>query len=62
MERYFTTIALLGVDEGNLPVHRGQRQKRYESVEKMLDLIGTQKLMVERIGDLINKLNKFPIN
>ena len=22
MERYFTTIALLGVDEGNLPVHR----------------------------------------
>ena len=25
MERYFTTIALLGVDEGNLPVHRGMR-------------------------------------
>ena len=39
MERYFTTISLLGLDEGNLPVHRGMRQRRYESVEKMLDLL-----------------------
>ena len=39
MERYFTTYALLGLNEGNLPVHRGMRQKRYESVEKMLDLL-----------------------
>jgi hypothetical protein len=39
MEKYFTTIALLGVDDGNLPVHRGTRQRRYESVEKMLDLL-----------------------
>ena len=46
MERYFTTIALLGVDEGNLPVHRGMRQRRYESVEKMLDLLDVAK----RIG------------
>ena len=52
MERYFTTIALLGVDEGNLPVHRGMRQKRYESVEKMLDLLD----VVKRIGP------KFPVN
>jgi hypothetical protein len=22
MERYFTTVALLGVNDGNLPVHR----------------------------------------
>jgi hypothetical protein len=51
MERYFTTIALLGVDEGNLPVHRGMRQKRYESVEKMLDLLD----VVKRIGP------KFPL-
>ena len=46
MERYFTTIALLGLDDGNLPVHRGMRQKRYESVEKMLDLLD----VVRRIG------------
>ena len=51
MERYFTTMALLGVDEGNLPVHRGMRQKRYESVEKMLDLLD----VVGRIGP------KFPL-
>merc|ERR1712025_551214 len=52
MERYFTTTALLGVDEGNLPVHRGMRQKRYESVEKILDLLDVCK----RIGP------KFPLD
>ena len=51
MERYFTTIALLGLNDGNLPVHRGTRQKRYESVEKMLDLTD----VVRRIGP------KFPL-
>ena len=52
MERYFTTVALLGVDRGNLPVHRGMRQKRYESVEKMLDLLD----VARRIGP------KFPLD
>ena len=51
MERYFTTCALLGLDDGNLPAHKGQRQKRYESVEKMLDLTD----VVRRIGP------KFPM-
>ena len=51
MERYFTTVALLGVNDGNLPVHRGMRQQRYESVEKMLDLLD----VVKRIGP------KFPL-
>ena len=46
MERYFTTIALLGLNEGNLPVHRGMRQQRYDSVEKMLDLLD----VVKRVG------------
>ena len=46
MERYFTTVALLGLNDGNLPVHRGMRNKRYESVEKMLDLLDVAK----RIG------------
>eukprot|EP00347_Sterkiella_histriomuscorum_P002514 403367859 len=52
MERYFTTVALVGVNDGNLPVHRGMRQKRYESVEKMLDLLDVAK----RVGP------KFPLD
>ena len=51
MERYFTTITLLGLNDGNLPVHRGTRQKRYDSIEKMLDLTD----VVRRIGP------KFPL-
>ena len=51
MERYFTTVALLGLNDGNLPVHRGTRQKRYDSIEKMLDLTD----VVKRIGP------KFPL-
>ena len=51
MERYYQTVALLGLNDGNLPVHRGMRQKRYESVEKMLDLLD----VVKRIGP------KFPL-
>jgi hypothetical protein len=46
MDQYFVTMALLGVDNGNLPAHRGMRQKRYESVEKMLDLTD----VIKRIG------------
>lgn len=52
MERYFTTICLLGLNDGNLPVHRGMRQKRYESIEKMLDLVD----VAPRIGP------KFPLD
>ena len=52
MERYFTTVALLGVNDGNLPVHRGMRQKRDESVEKMLDLLD----ICKRVGP------KFPLD
>ena len=51
MERYFTTITLLGLNDGNLPIHRGTRQKRYDSIEKMLDLTD----VVRRIGP------KFPL-
>ena len=46
MERYFTTVALLGLNDGNLPAHRGTRQKRYDSIEKMLDLTD----VIKRIG------------
>ena len=43
MERYFTTVGLLGLNDSNLPVHRGMRQRRYESIEKMLDLLEVAK-------------------
>ena len=46
MERYFTTVALLGLNDGNLPAHRGTRQKRYDSIEKMLDLTD----VIKRVG------------
>ena len=46
MDNYFQTIALLGINDGNLPVHKGMRHRRYESVEKMLDLLD----VVKRIG------------
>jgi hypothetical protein len=46
MDSYYTTKFLLGLNDGNLPVHKGMRQKRYKSIEKMLDLLD----VVKRIG------------
>lgn len=46
MDNYFIVKNLLGLDKGNLPVHKGMRQKRYQSIEKMLDLLD----VVKRIG------------
>jgi hypothetical protein len=46
MDNYYTVKALLGIDDGNLPVHKGMRQNRYRSIEKILDLIDVTK----RIG------------
>lgn len=46
MDSYFTTTFLLGLESGNLPVHKGMRQKRYRSIEKMLDLFD----IIKRIG------------
>ena len=51
MDKYFEVITLLGLNNGNLPVHRGMREKRYQSIEKMLDLLD----VVGRIGP------KFPV-
>mmetsp|Transcript_44694 Transcript_44694/g.51424 ORF Transcript_44694/g.51424 Transcript_44694/m.51424 type:complete len:220 (-) Transcript_44694:365-1024(-) len=39
MEKYFTTTALLGMRDQNLPGSLYGRQKRYQSIEKMLDLL-----------------------
>lgn len=46
MDNYFTVKYLLGLSDGNLPVHKGMRQKRYRSIEKMLDLLD----VVNRVG------------
>ena len=46
MDSYYTVKYLLGLNNGNLPVHKGMRQKRYKSIEKMLDLFDIMK----RIG------------
>jgi hypothetical protein len=52
MDNYFLVKELLGLNEGNLPVHRGMRQKRYKSIDKMLSLFD----VVSRIAP------KFPVN
>ena len=46
MDSYHSVKYLLGLNNGNLPVHKGMRQKRYKSIEKMLDLFD----IVKRIG------------
>ena len=43
MDSYYDIKFLLGLNDGNLPVHKGMRQKRYRSIEKMLDLIEVAK-------------------
>ena len=52
MDNYYIVKELLGLNNGNLPVHKGMRQKRYESIDKMLDLI-----------DVVMRIKpKFPVN
>ena len=46
MNQFFTTYALLGLHNGNLPPFQGARERRYQSIEKMLDLFDVMK----RIG------------
>ena len=46
MENYYLVKKLLGLNDSNLPVHKGMRQRRYKSIEKMLDLYD----VVKRIG------------
>ena len=46
MDNYYVVKSLLGIDQGNLPVHKGMRQSRYRSVEKILDQLD----IIKRIG------------
>ena len=41
MDHYFTTMALLGVRDQNLPVFKDARLKRLKSVKKIVELIDT---------------------
>jgi hypothetical protein len=43
MDSYYQVKFLLGLNSGNLPVHKGMRQKRYQSIEKVLDLLDIAK-------------------
>jgi hypothetical protein len=43
MDSYYQVKYLLGLNNGNLPVHKGMRQKRYQSIEKVLDLLDITK-------------------
>jgi hypothetical protein len=52
MDNYLLVKDLLGLNEGNLPVHKGMRQKRFISIEKMLSLM-----------DVVSRITpKFPLN
>jgi len=41
MDNYFTTLALLGLRDQNLPPFKEARMRRYKSIKKMVDLIET---------------------
>jgi hypothetical protein len=49
MDNYFTTIALLGLRDQNLPVFKDARLKRYKSIKKMVDLIQTASKLAPQI-------------
>lgn len=57
MENYFVVKELLGLNEGNLPVHKGMRQKRYQSIEKMLALMDVIKRIQPRVPTNILSLD-----
>ena len=43
MDNYYLVKELLGLNEGNLPVHKGMRMNRYRSIDKMMDLMDVVK-------------------
>lgn len=49
MDYYFTTIALLGLRDQNLPPFKDARLRRYKSVKKMVDLIKTSTLLTPKV-------------
>jgi hypothetical protein len=67
MENYFTFTQLLGLrdSEGaNLPIFKDARVKRYQSVEKMLDLIevaGQTRPFVPSVITTLNPLDRISI-
>ena len=65
MENYFTFTQLLGLrdSEGaNLPVFKDARVKRYQSVEKMMDLLeiaGQTRPFVPSVISTLNPLDRY---
>ena len=57
MENYNLVKELLGMNDGNLPVHKGMRQKRYKSIEKMLDLFDVAKIIGPRYPSEVFQLD-----
>ena len=49
MDYYFTTIALLGLRDQNLPPFKDARLRRYKSVKKLVDLIKTSTLLTPKV-------------
>ena len=60
MENYFTFTTLLGLrdkDGANLPVFKDARVKRYQSVEKMMDLMEIAKSTRPMMPSVVTALN-----
>lgn len=49
MDNYYLVKELLGLNDGNLPVHKGMRMKRYKSIDKMMDLLDVVKRIQPRL-------------
>jgi len=49
MDNYFVVKELLGLNDGNLPVHKGMRMKRYKSIDKMMDLLDVVKRITPKL-------------
>ena len=65
MENYFTFTQLLGLrdSEGaNLPIFKDARVKRYQSVEKMLDLLEIAGQTRPHVPSVITTLNPLDRN
>lgn len=59
MQDYFETITLLGLKDQNLPLYKDTREKRLESVDKMLKLLRILPRLSPKPPSLLFGLNEF---
>ena len=62
MDFYFTTVALLGLRDQNLPPFKDARLRRYKSVKKMVDLVKVASTLAPPIPLEALELNPFDRN